>query len=679
MIAALARLRRTRVHVSGQRLFRVASICIATAVAALAQPTGDDAPESLKQLTLEQLSQIEITSVTKEAVPAFKTPAAISILTNEQIRQSGMRTIPDLLRLVPGVNVAQVDANEWAIGIRGFQGKLSKSVLVLIDGRSVYTPLFAGVYWDMQDVMIEDIDRIEVIRGPGGTIWGSNAVNGVINIITKSSRDTHGELVSAGGGNREQGAISSRWGGGSDAVSYRVYGKGFTRGPEFHSDGKNFDDWRRGQLGFRIDAAVTSQDELTVQGDVFGGEAGQALQLSAYSPPANPTVQGEKGFNGANLMAAWKRTLSSGADIQVRAYYDRTDREELNYQEVRNTFDIDFIHRIPLGRNDVTWGLGVRSSPSHFFERVPTVQFFPAKQTYNIFSAFVQDDIALVPDRLALTIGAKIEHTTYSGANYQPGVRLSWTPSDKQTIWTAVTRAVRTASRIEDGFNYSFLAQPAVPLYLRLIGDGQFTPEQLVAYEAGYRHYIRKRGFVSIALFHNRYDDLLSVESGPAAPETTPSPPHLILPLQFRNGILANSTGGEINSVWDLRSWWRLRGSYSLVLLDAKRKAGSNDASTVGQLEGDTASHSVVVQSSFQLPRQFELNLEYQYVSAITDQRVPAYSTGNIRLGWRPRTPWEFEVVGQNLLQPSHVEYGGVPGPLVGIRRGVYAGITWRR
>jgi len=657
------------------RAFSAVTLPLCLAFAALAQTT----PESLKQLSLEQLSQIEVTSVTKEPVPAFKAPVALSVLTSEQIHTSGARTLPDLLRLIPGVNVAQIDSSDWAIGIRGFQGKLSRSVLVLIDGRSVYTPLFAGVYWEMQDVMIEDIERIEVIRGPGGTIWGSNAVDGVINIITKNSRNTHGALVDAGGGNVEQGALSWRYGGGTDSLSYRLYGKGFTRAPEFHSDGKNFDDWRRGQLVFRIDARLSKRDELTVQGDAYGGEAGQALQISTFTPPAIAITQGEKAFSGENIMAAYRHVLASGSDIQIRTYYDRTDRRELNYREIRNTFDVDFIHHLPFKRHDVTWGLGIKSSPSHFFQTVPALVFSPAHDTYNIFSAFLQDDIALRPNRLNLTLGSKFEHTTTSGFNAQPSARLSWTPNDTQTIWTAVTRAVRTSSRIEDSFELSFLSQPSIPLFLRLIGDGKFTPEQLVSYEAGYRHYIAKHGFVTLSLFHNRYHDLLSVESGPLIVEAVPAPTHLVLPLYLRNGIAANSTGGELAGVWDFNSWWRLRASLSVVQMDARRQAGSNDASTVGQLEGDTPSHGSTIQSSFKLPRHVDLNMTYRYVSAVPDQHVRSYSTGDVRIGWRPKGPCEFEVVGRNLLQPSHIEYGGVPGPLIAIKRSVYAGILWRR
>lgn len=485
-------------------------------------------------------------------------------------------------------------------------------------------------------------------------------------------------LASAQAGNVEQGALNWRYGGGDDNFSYRVYGKGFSRGPEEHLDGQNFDDWRRGQIGFRTDTRLSDRDELTVQGDVFGAEAGEALQVSTFSPPASTAAYGNKLFNGENVLAAWRRQLSNG-DMQVVTYWDRTNRRELNYQEIRNTFDIDFIHHFSVSRHDVTWGLGARISPDQFSQVVPTVLFTPAHDVYNIFSAFVQDEIALVPDRLSLTLGSKFEHTSYSGFDYQPSARLAWTPSDKQTLWASVSRAVRTASRIENGFQFSALLFPNPPLYVRLIGDNDFSPEQLTAYEAGYRNNISSRLFASLSVFHNRYNDLLSVENVPASVETSPAPAHLVLPLYLRNGIAAQSNGGELAVVWDPNSWLRLRGSYSAVFINAIRRAGSDDASTVHQLEGDSPSHVGVVESSFKLPKRFDLDLTYRAVSSISDFKVPGYSTGDARIAWQAPGPWELEVVGQNLFQPWHFEYGGLPGGLIGIQRSIFGGITWTR
>jgi iron complex outermembrane receptor protein len=628
----------------------------------------------LKQLSLEELSKIEVTTVSKEATAAFKTPAAITVVTREDIARSGAATIPDVLRLAPGVEVAQQSGDKWAIGIRGFEGYLSKAVLVLIDGRSVYTPLFAGVYWEMQDTLIEDIDRIEVIRGPGGTIWGANAVNGVINIITRSAKETRGSLVSAGGGNVDQGFLAARYGGGDNTFAYRVWGKGFTRGPQSHPDGRNFDDWRRGQAGFRLDWTPNSSDSLMVSGGAYSMQAGSVLGISTYSPPALLNVEGNGDFSGQNVVAAWRRTLQSGSDIQVRAYFDRTDRADLNYREVRNTIDIDFIHHLSRGAHDIIWGAELHVSPSRFFQTVPTVNFSPARETYSIYSGFLQDSVTLVPNRLTATLGSKFEHNSYSGFEAQPSGRLAWTPSDRQTVWAAVTRAVRTPSRIEQGFQFTSLAVQSLPLYLRLIGDGRFSSEQLLGYEAGARTYIARAGFISVAAFYNRYDNLLSVENLPPTPEATPGPPHLLLPLYFRNGIAAQTKGVELASLLDLRSWWRVKPSYSHVHLNAERYPWSDDASTVRQLQGDTPQHKVVLQSFFTLPRAIDLDLTYRYVSSLPDVGVKAYSTADVRLAKRVARELELSIVGQNLFQPYHPEYSSV-----GIRRAGYIKLVWTK
>ena len=642
-------------------------------------PRDNSGAKSLKNLSLEELSKIEFTATSKEAAGAFKTPAAINVLTREDIARSGATNIPDLLRLIPGVEVAQMSSDKWAIGIRGFEGYLSKAVLVMIDGRSVYTPLFAGVYWEMQDTLIEDIDRIEIIRGPGGTIWGADAVNGVINILTRNARETRGSLVAAGGGNVEQGFLGARYGGGDDGLAYRFWGKGFVRGPQFHSDGSNFDEWRRGQAGFRLDWNPNFRDSVSLSGSAYKMGAGSRLAISTYSPPAITNVEGTPDFSGQNVTGSWRRTYTSGSDIQIRAYYDRTDRNDLNYREVRNTFDVDFIHHVPSRFNDIIWGANVHISPSRFFQTVPTVDFTPDKITYSVYSGFAQDSISLIPNRVTAILGTKFEHNSYSGFEIQPSIRLAWTPGDQQTIWTAVTRAVRTPSRLEEGFHFTALAVPTIPLYLRLIGDGEFQSEELLGYEFGARTYIRNRGFISVAAFYNRYDKLLSVENQPPAPEATPEPAHLVLPLYFRNGIETETNGVEVTSIWDIGSSWRIKPSYSYLHLNASRDPGSNDASTENQLEGDTPQHKVVIQSFFTLPHSINLDLTYRYVSAIPDQKVPSYSTGDIQIGKRIGQSVVLSAMGRNLFQPHHPEYGGLPGGLVEIRRSAYLKLTWTR
>ncbi len=333
-------------------------------------------------MSLEELSQIDVTTPSKTPQTVFQSPTAIYVITGNDIKRSGATSIPEALRQVPGVDVARIDANKWSIGIRGFGSRLNRSVLVLMDGRTVYTPLFDGTYWEVQNTNMDDIDRIEVIRGPGGTIWGPNAVNGVINIITKDSKDTHGILASAGGGNEEQGFANLRYGGGNGSdFNYRVYGMSFTRSPEFHSDHDNFDDWRNVQAGFRMDWTEHARDSFTVQGDAYDEVAGERVQATSYTQPYQQNPDGNALLSGGNIMGRWKRTTSAGDDIQVQVYYDRTNRHEPNLGELRNTLDLDYVQRRRLpGRQEISWGLGVRSSFANEIEVVSGLTFSPAER-----------------------------------------------------------------------------------------------------------------------------------------------------------------------------------------------------------------------------------------------------------------------------------------------------------
>src|SRR3982074_1213714 len=447
--------------------------------------TNDD---DLKQLSLEQLANVEVTITSKEPVTIARAPAAIYVLTSEDIRRSGATSIPEALRLVPGVEVARIDSNKWSLGVRGFAGRLSRSVLVLIDGRSVYTPLFAGVYWEVQDTLLEDVDRIEVIRGPGGTIWGANAVNGVINIVTKNSKDTHGMLVSVGGGNVDQGFVNFRIGSGNKDknFNYRIYGKGFTRGSEFHSDGREFDDWRIGQGGFRTDWNLRQRDTLTIQGDLYEGVAGQRVGVTSYSPPSMTNVEQNAKLAGGNLLGRWRRDLATGSDIQVQAYYDRTNREDVNLAEARNTFDVDLLHHFVLpGRQDFIWGLGTRFSAGNATQVVPTVVLTPNEFTDKLYSAFIQDELPIIQTRLSLRRGSKFLHNNYSGFDIQPSARLLWTPRQQHSLWASVTRAVRTPSRVEEDLQLTGLFTSTPPVFFLLDADRGSASERLGRYRNG--------------------------------------------------------------------------------------------------------------------------------------------------------------------------------------------------
>ena len=673
-------------RISLSRLMAVNFLAFALSLAAPVQKSWASVTETndddLKQLSLEQLANVEVTITSKEPVTIARAPAAIYVLTSEDIRRSGATSIPEALRLVPGVEVARIDSNKWSLGVRGFAGRLSRSVLVLIDGRSVYTPLFAGVYWEVQDTLLEDVDRIEVIRGPGGTIWGANAVNGVINIVTKNSKDTHGMLVSAGGGNVDQGFVNFRIGSGNKDknFNYRIYGKGFTRGSEFHSDGREFDDWRIGQGGFRTDWNPNERDTLTIQGDLYEGTAGQRVAITSYSPPSITNVEQAAKLAGGNLMGRWKRDLATGSDIQVQAYYDRTNREDVSLAEARNTFDVDLLHHFGLPRGqDFIWGVGARFSVGNATQVVPTVVITPNQFTDKLYSAFIQDEIPIVQNRLSLTVGSKFLHNNYSGFDIQPSARLLWTPRQQHSLWASVTRAVRTPSRVEEDLQLTGLFTSTPPVFFRLATDRDFASERLLSYETGYRGLVRRYLYLDIATFYNHYDNLLSIEPGTPFSETTPPPTHFVIPFLFRNGLSGDTSGIEIATDWTPFRSWRLKSSYSYLNLDLRKSAGSLDPSTVSSTENSSPRHQVVIQSFLQLSKNLDLDLTYRYVSALPAQSVRSYSTADLRFGWHIGEGLEISIAGQNLFQPHHSEYGGDPGGLVGIKRSAYTKITWRR
>jgi iron complex outermembrane receptor protein len=632
----------------------------------------------LKQLSLAQLGNVEVTTTSKEPETVWRTPAAIYVITQEDIRRSGVSSVPEVLRLAPGVEVARIDSNQWAVGIRGFGNSFSKSVLVLIDGRSVYTPLFAGVYWDVQNVLLEDVERIEVIRGPGGTVWGANAVNGVINIITKNSKDTHGKLAAIGGGNVEQGNGRFHYGGGYGTnLNYRAYGMGFGRAPGFHSDGNNFDDWQLGQAGFRVDWDNQKRDTLTVQGDLYKGNVGQRANIGYYSPPASINVVGSQDVSGGNILGRWRRTVDAG-DIQVQAYYDRTYRLGPQLGETRNTFDVDFIHHLTLlPRQDFIWGVGARWSPSDFTQTVATVDFVPQHQSDNIYSAFLQDQVALVRDKLQLTIGSKFEHNIYTGWELQPSARLLWTPSSHQTVWASVSRAVSTPSQVDENLQLTGYTAVPFPFFVRIAGNPNFNSETLLGYEVGYRRLIAPQLYLDVSLFHNKYNDLTSFGNAAFSVETNPSPAHLLLTIPWANGIMGSTNGGEIAPDWKATRWLELKASYSYVSLDLRNRPGNADANTLALDKGSSPRHEVVVQSLFNLPKRFEFDPTYRYVSALPVQSVNSYSTMDLRFGWHFAGNVEASVVGQNLFQPNHMEFGISPGPMVGVSRSVYGQIIW--
>ncbi len=639
----------------------------------------DETVRYLKSLSLEELAGIEVTSVSKMPVKLSEAPAAVFVITSEDIRRSGVTTIPDALRMAPGIEVARLNANNWAITSRGFNRFFSNKLLVMIDGLTVYSPLYSGVYWNARDALLEDIDRIEVIRGPGASLWGANAVNGVINIITKSSKDTLGGLVAGGAGTEERAFGSTRYGVRvGESAHVRVYARYFDRDEGGDYDGiEANDDWQKFLAGFRADARLSANDSLTFQGDLYGGDTGMTHRYSSdeSSPTGVSRVDGE--LSGGNLLARWKHTFASYGDGTLQMYYDRTNIENLLIEEVRDTFDIDMQHDFTLGeRHEVLWGLEYRwTRDTQGDDRM--INYSPSERTLDLFSLFVQDRVTLVENRLWLTIGARFENGYYTDWEVQPTGRLSWKPREAHTFWAAISKAVRTPSRMEkEGRHPDMVVSPGddnnPAFLLRLPGSDVFSSETLTAYEAGYRFQPSESLFCDVTFFYNDYKDLSAMESSDGVTfEPGPPPAQVSMLIRGNNGE-AQTRGLELAvnySPWD---WHRLHLTYSLF-----RAKQFKDATGI---VGHSPEHQFGLRSTMDLPYNLELDIWPRYVDELTALGVDSYSSLDIRLGWRPTGSLEFSLVGRNLLENDRLEFKDRHSPLFSttVERGVYGKVTWR-
>ena len=618
---------------------------------------------TLKKLSVEELMDIEVTSVSKHVEKLSEAASAIQVVTQEDIRRSGASSIPEALRLADNLDVAQKNSHDWAISARGFNADLANKLLVLIDGRAVYTPLFSGVFWNAQDYLLEDIDRIEVISGPGGTLWGANAVNGVINITSKNAKDTQGVYTEAGGGTWLQDFVGARYGGTlASNVYFRVYGKYFDRGNEVLPNGKDASDsWRTGQGGFRIDAERSPQNNFTLQGDFYSGDA---------DIPAG----GNAKFAGGNVLGRWSHTFSDTSDTSLQLYYDRTHLvDPISNQfgsgsiltDDLDTIDLDFQHRFGLGeRNRFVWGLGYRFTHDVVGE-AQNLAFLPPVLDHDLFSGFVQDKIMLLKN-VFLTLGTKIEHNDYTGVEVEPGGRLQWDVTENQMLWGAVSRAVRTPSRAERD-----IFEPNPPPTFA-VGATNFVSETVIAYELGYRAQLGRKFSTSISTFYNDYDHIRSLSATPVT----------ILPIFYENNLEGQTYGFELAATYQLFDWWRLHGGYDLLKEDIRVKPGKVDLNkTLAETADPQQQFSL--RSSMDLPQHMELDTRLRWVDTLHNNNgsnpgtVPSYFELDARLSWRPVKRLELSIVGQNLLHDQHPEYG-FPGPTrEEIARSVYGKVSW--
>lgn len=642
--------------------------------------------QDLTQLSLEDLMNTKVTSVSKKEQSLSRTAAAIFVITTADIRRSGATNIPDLLRMVPGLDVAQINANSWAVSARGFNHQFSDKLLVLIDGRAVYTPLFAGVYWDTQDVPLEDIERIEVIRGPGATVWGANAVNGVINIITKSAAETQGGLLIAGGGTQDLALGMAQYGGkiGKDA-SYRVFAKYLDQNHLPNLTGQNGEDgWHLSHVGFRTDASLTQKDSLTVEGDLYGGTEGANFgHIVSIAPPVDENVNGSEKIPGGDILSRWNHVFSSRSDTRLQFYFDRYERDGQELSENRDTFDLDFQHHLALGaRHDLIWGVDYRHS-SDFTVGTIDQAWVPAGRALQLFSTFAQDEIVLKPDRVFFTVGTKLENNYYASWDVDPSVRVAWTPSKQHSFWATVSRANRSPSRRNENADINIAAFPGpggVPALLTLLGNPEEKSEHVVAYEAGYRAQPAGPFSIDVATFFNTYTDLATTEPGPPFLVVNPAPSHFVFPLVWGNKMHGTTDGIEVSSNWKVNDRWTLSPGYALLQMHLHTDPTSQDTTTLADTEGSSPRHQAQLRSHLNLPCHFIWDVSGYFVERLPDQQVPSYTRLDTQLSRQLGEGLELSLVGQNLLRDHHLESNDMLTSVnpTEVKRSAYAKIVWR-
>ncbi|MFL6539569.1 MAG: TonB-dependent receptor plug domain-containing protein [Chthoniobacterales bacterium] len=610
-------------------------------------------PSELKKLSLEQLVDVEITSASRRPERILEAASAIDVLTEDVIHRSGATNLLDALHLAAGLELAQVDGHTWAVSARGFQIPIANKLQVLMDGRSLYTPLFSGVFWDVQRTFMPDLEQIEVIRGPGATLWGANAVNGVINIRSKNAQDTQGWLVDLGGGD-EEGYAGLRYGGqiGRDTY-YRAYVMHQAHDDLSLVSGADAEDATQfTQGGFRVDTKVNGDDALTIQGD---GYAGTFDQLNA------PQID----VDGGNFIARWTHEPAPDSSISLQTYYDYTHRLiPTTFEEHRHTWDLELEGRFVWGRQDIVYGAEYRISGDDIGNLGPTLAFIPSSKTVHLISAYVQDEWHVVPEKFSLIAGSKFEYNSFSGFEIQPTGRFVWTPTNTQTVWGAISRAVRTPTRIDQDFVAPNPSSGGTPL---LLANGDFDSEELIAYELGYRVQPTKALSFDLAAYYNDYDTLRSTEIISNNP----------LQFRFGNKLEGETYGGTVAMRWRVTDWWHLDGSISGLSVHLHRKPGST-AANAGTGEANDPNYYGSMRSSFDLPWHLQFDAVLRYVDSLLNPATAAYTALDLRLAWSPRKNLELAVVGRNLLDPQHPEFANATPALTHeVDRSVFATLRW--
>jgi iron complex outermembrane receptor protein len=639
----------TRLKKGLYRSFNKRSIVTSSVFLFLSAPLAAAASTQISMLadmSFEELANINITSVSKKSEPLADATASVFVITADDIRRSGAASLPEALRLAPNLQVAQSSGSGYAISARGFNGRNNSApnkLLVLIDGRSVYTPLFSGVFWDAQDVMLEDIERIEVISGPGGTLWGVNAVNGVINVITRSSKDTQGILAAASGG-RQGSNMAFRYGGklGEDG-SYRVYGKQSDRDNLYTANGTPVTDaWHKKQVGFRADVGHEG-NRVTVLGNAYNGAIGQAAPGS-ISITGTTLALGTISISGLNLTSRWDHMLDDGSSFSLQAYYDQTTRDvPPTLAETLDIFDVQFQHSLkPIGMHTPVWGVNYRYGQDDVNNKTPIIAFLPAKVDQKWVSLFAQDEMALRDD-LKFTLGIRAEHNPYTGVELLPSARLGWKVLPEHLLWTAVSRTVRAPSRFDRDL---FLPTNVPPL----TGGPDTVSEVANVYELGYRGQVGRNLTYSITRYKTYYDHLQTLKLYPNA--TAPTA------IVFGNDMDGRANGLEMWGTYQAQTWWRLSAGFTGLKESLRLKPGGVDKSAP-TASGKNPEHTWQLRSSFNLTPQHDFDLAVRHVSSLSSpDNIPSYTAIDARFGWKIQRNLELSVTGTNLFGSAHTEYG---------------------
>lgn len=598
----------------------------------------------IDSLSLTELFDIEVTSVSKKKEKAFESAAAIYVLTDVEIKRLGAENVAEALRFVPGIQVSRSESNGWAVSSRGFTAQFANKLLVLVDGRSIYTPLFSGVYWDVQDLMLEDVKRIEVIRGPGATLWGANAVNGIINIITKRASETQDGYYEVTYGNGSAGySTAVRYGGKIDENTYyRTYAKHQARGNLSSLDrSDSHDDWDLSKSGFRVDNEGL-HNSFTVQGDVYSGNKGNTFDLISHTPTEIIDTDGDVG--GANILTKWTHMFDDGSESALQVYFDHSKRDSFVGGQAINIFDIDFHHNTSFDeKTDLIWGGAYRFAYSDAFHLTPYYSFNPARHYANTYSSFAQVSRDIIPDKFNITTGAKLEHNSYTGVEFQPSIRAAWNIDDKQVLWGAVSRSVRTPSIAEEGVNLISGLSPFPNGFLKVMGADTIRSEVSVSHEIGYRIKPRHNMKIETAFFMNDYRHLRSIFS------TLDNVPDV--DLHLNNEGEGRTYGFEVNGDWDVSKDWNLKASYSYVKVKLDTDAAS------GLEEGITPRNMFNIHSSYDFADNWQLDNVIYYVDNLSSVGIKGYTRVDARVAWKPLDNMEVSLVAQNLLDNRHQEF----------------------